>query len=96
MNTSTNNLRAQRVEIRDHDIVVYLSDGRSVSAPLEWFPRLRKADQKALNDYRLIGKGQGIRWDALDEDISVAGLLAPSAGATPPRQAPPCSRQGIE
>jgi hypothetical protein len=52
-----------------------LSDGRVISVPLEWFPALRKATAKQRNNWRLIGKGVGIHWEDLDEDISVEGLL---------------------
>ena len=55
---------------------VILADGREVSAPLEWFPRLRKATEKQKKDWRLIGRGLGIHWEEIDEDISVESLLA--------------------
>ena len=54
---------------------VRLSDGREVSAPLQWFPRLRDATVAQRKNWRLIGQGVGIHWEDLDEDISVAGLL---------------------
>jgi hypothetical protein len=54
---------------------VQLSDGREVSVPLEWFPTLRSASEKQRNKWRLIGKGVGIHWEELDEDISVQALL---------------------
>lgn len=54
---------------------VQLSDGREISVPLEWFPRLRDASEKQRKDWRLIGKGVGIHWEQLDEDISVEALL---------------------
>ncbi len=54
---------------------VQLADGREISAPLEWFPRLRSATPDQRAHWRLIGKGVGIHWDDLDEDLSVAGLL---------------------
>ncbi len=50
--------------------------GRVLSVPLAWFPRLLKATTMERNNWRLIGKGQGIHWEDLDEDISVEGLLA--------------------
>jgi len=55
---------------------VTLADGREVSAPLEWFPRLRKATAAQKKRWRLIGKGIGIRWEDVDEDIAVETLLA--------------------
>jgi len=54
---------------------VRMSDGRVVSVPLEWFPRLRDATDEQRANWRLIGKGVGIHWEDLDEDVSVAGLL---------------------
>jgi hypothetical protein len=54
---------------------VQLSDGREVSVPLEWFPTLRSASEQQRNKWRLIGKGVGIHWEELDEDISVQALL---------------------
>lgn len=55
---------------------VRLADGREISAPLEWFPRLRDASPEQRGRWRPIGGGVGIHWPDLDEDISVAGLLA--------------------
>ena len=54
---------------------VQLSDGREISVPLEWFTTLRNATDEQRNNWRLIGKGVGIHWEDLDEDISVEGLL---------------------
>ena len=54
---------------------VQLSDGREISVPLEWFPSLRNATNEQRNKWRLIGRGVGIHWEELDEDISVEGLL---------------------
>ena len=56
---------------------VTLSDGRVVSVPLEWFPRLAAASRRDRSDWELIGGGIGIHWAAIDEDISVASLLVP-------------------
>ena len=55
---------------------VVLADGREISAPLEWFPRLRAATSEQKRNWRLIGKGIGIHWEDIDEDISVESLLA--------------------
>lgn len=57
-------------------LVVTLADGRCVSAPLVWFPRLLAATAKQRKNWRLIGKGVGIHWEDVDEDISVRSLLA--------------------
>ncbi len=67
---------AIRARIDDDAVVVDLSDGRTISVPLAWFPRLTYATQPEQNNWRLIGKGYGIHWEDLDEDISVEGLLA--------------------
>ena len=54
---------------------VRLSDGREVRVPLEWFPKLRDATAEQRSNWRLIGKGVGIHWPDIDEDLSVAGLM---------------------
>lgn len=59
----------------EHKMLVSLQDGREVSVPLEWFPSLRNATSQQLNNYRLIGQGEGIHWPDLDEDILVENLL---------------------
>jgi hypothetical protein len=55
---------------------VRMADGHEISVPLEWFPTLRDATEAQRNNWRLIGRGVGIRWEDLDEDISVESLLA--------------------
>lgn len=55
---------------------VSLDDGRELSVPVEWFPRLRDASDAHRANWRLIGQGEGIHWPDIDEDISVRGLLA--------------------
>jgi len=55
---------------------VVLADGREVSAPLAWFPRLKNATEEQRRRWRLIGGGIGIHWEAVDEDLSVESLLA--------------------
>jgi Protein of unknown function (DUF2442) len=64
------------VSFAKDSLVVTLADGRQVSAPLEWFPRLRDATAKQRKNWRLIGRGVGIHWEDIDEDISVRSLLA--------------------
>jgi hypothetical protein len=64
------------VTVTQDTLSVDLSDGRSVSIPLAWFPRLLHATAAERKKWRLIGKGQGIHWPDIDEDISVEGLLA--------------------
>jgi Protein of unknown function (DUF2442) len=63
------------VRFTDDSLHVRLSDSREVSAPLEWFPRLRDATPEQRQHWRLIGRGIGIHWENVDEDISVASLL---------------------
>jgi hypothetical protein len=67
--------RATSVRCSDDEVIVTLEDGRTLSTPLAWFPRLRAATREQRAGSPLIGGGEGIRWDALDEDLSVAGLL---------------------
>jgi hypothetical protein len=55
---------------------IVLADGREVSAPLEWFPRLRDATDAQRKKWRLIGDGVGIHWEEIDEDIETESLLA--------------------
>ncbi len=69
--------RALSVDVVAGELVVHLEDGRTVAVPLEWFPKLRDASPDALGDWRLIGRGVGIHWPKLDEDLSVRGLLLP-------------------
>ena len=64
------------VSFTDDELVVTLVDGRRVSAPLAWFPRLLSATPDQRKNWRLIGRGVGIHWDDIDEDISVRSLLA--------------------
>ncbi len=66
---------ATNVQFDDDMLNVQFSDGREIKVPLEWFPRLRDATREQRDNWRLIGKGVGIHWEDLDEDISVAGLL---------------------
>jgi hypothetical protein len=76
--TKTSKAAADAVDVsftRDA-LVVTLNDGRVVSAPLEWFPRLLRASAKQRQNWRLIGQGVGIHWKDIDEDVSVRSLLA--------------------
>ncbi len=67
--------RACSVEFSQDSLVVHLDDGRTLYVPLEWFPSLRDASDSVRSAWRLIGRGVGIHWEQLDEDISVRGLL---------------------
>lgn len=74
-NVSPTAVLALNVRFADDTLIVSLSDGREVSVPLEWFPRLRDASPKQRNNWRLIAKGIGIHWEDVDEDIAVSTLL---------------------
>ncbi len=77
MNTSTikkSNI-AINVLFSEIKMTILLEDGRELSVPLEWFPRLRNATPEQLRNWRFIGNGEGIHWEDLDEDISVEKLL---------------------
>jgi hypothetical protein len=63
------------VAVTDDRLVVTLADGRELSAPLTWFPRLLDGSNEQRRNWRLIGRGQGIHWPDVDEDISVTSLL---------------------
>jgi hypothetical protein len=77
MNISTNKTEALASDIWfDPDMMhVRLLDGREINVPIEWFPRLRDASDEQRKNWRLIGKGLGIHWEDIDEDISVEGLM---------------------
>jgi hypothetical protein len=77
MSTLAIKLDPSAVDVRTDDVSlrVLLADGRELSAPLEWFPRLRDATPEQRKHWRFIGRGQGVHWPDLDEDISVAGLM---------------------
>jgi hypothetical protein len=66
---------ATHVELTEDELIVTLSDGRAMSAPLVWFPRLLGANAEQRQRWQLIGGGEGIHWPELDEDLSIAGLL---------------------
>lgn len=68
--------RAQRVSVTDDALVVDLVDGRTITVPLAWYPRLAYGSPAERAHWRLIGEGEGIHWPDLDEDISIEGLLA--------------------
>jgi len=79
MGTSANRVPqpgAVRARISRDQLSVDLDDGRTITVPLAWFPRLVRGTEAERNDWRLIAGGHGIHWESLDEDISVEGLLA--------------------
>lgn len=75
--------RIRTVQVTDDELIVGLEDGRTISAPLAWFPRLLHGEPKARANWQIAGGGYGIHWPDLDEDISSEGLLrgAPAPGA---------------
>ena len=78
MNTSTTETqaaRAKHVTVTEDSLVVDLADGRTISVPLGWYPRLVHGTPAERDNRRLIGNGEGIQWPDLDEDISVENLL---------------------
>ena len=78
MTTSTTESRsvfATSVTVTDEGLTVDLSDGRSLTVPLAWYPRLLHASAEERGSWRLIGQGSGIHWPRLDEDLSVKNLL---------------------
>lgn len=66
--------------VGEDELTVDLADGRRLSVPLAWFPRLLQASPKERQNWRLLGEGRGIHWPEVDEDVRVEGLLH---GATP-------------
>ena len=76
MNTLTAEARARHVIITADTLSVDLSDGRTISVPLAWYPRLLHGTAEERNNWRFIGDKEGVHWPDLDEDISVENLLA--------------------
>lgn len=74
--TQTGEALAQRVAANEEALIVDLGDGRTITVPLAWFPRLAHGTQPERSNWRLIGRGEGIHWPDLDEDIRVESLLA--------------------
>lgn len=73
---SHQNAYAQTIQCTEYDLLVDLQDGRRLSIPLSWFPRLQTATPSQRENYVLMGGGLGVHWPELDEDISVEGLLS--------------------
>jgi len=70
---------AESVSVTDDTLSVNLSDGRTILVPTAWYPRLLHATPKEREKWRLTGRGHGIHWEDIDEDISIEGLLAGKA-----------------
>ncbi len=77
------NPRAEDVSLSENELTVSLADGRRISVPLAWFPRLLHATPTQRTNWELLGDGEGIRWPDIDEDLSVAGILRGTPG--PPK-----------
>jgi|SRR5882724_846013 len=73
--TSVAEVRAQSLVVTEDSLIVDLSDGRSITVPLTWYPRLVHGTPQERNNWRWIGDREGIHWPELDEDISVENLL---------------------
>ena len=79
MNTSISptTLSGKDIRFESEKFFVILEDDREIGIPYSWFPRLHQATPEQLQNWRFIGKGEGIHWDDLDEDISIRALLFP-------------------
>ncbi len=78
MNTLVTEMRpatGTNVVVTEESLIVDLDDGRTVSVPLAWYPRLLYARVEERDNWRFVGKGEGIHWPDIDEDISVEGIL---------------------
>jgi hypothetical protein len=76
--------RAQNAKVCEDSLVVYLTDGRTISSPLAWYPRLLHGSQKERTRFEIIGDGAYIHWPDLDEDLGVASILAGRRSAESP------------
>lgn len=81
MNFSTVEIRpkAREISINDDELTALLADGRKISVPLAWFPRLLHATPGQRQNFEFLGDGEGIHWPDIEEDLSVAGLLRTTA-----------------
>ena len=66
----------QKVQFTEDSFITHLDDGRSISVPLTWYPRLFNGNRQERENHELIGEGEGIHWPDLDEDVSVEGIIA--------------------
>ena len=83
--TEVNVPNAMTIEVTEDTLTAELSDGRTISVPLAWYPRLVHATPEERNNWELIGTGQGIHWPDLDEDLSIEGFLAGRKSGESPR-----------
>ena len=77
--------RGQDVRVTDDELIVALKDGRTISVPLAWYPRLLHATAEQRARWEFLGDGEGIHWPDIDEDLSIAGLLR-GTPAPPPAE----------
>ncbi|MFO8011268.1 MAG: DUF2442 domain-containing protein [Dehalococcoidia bacterium] len=75
LETKTQPANIETVKLTDDNLIVALADGRTVSVPLTWYPRLLHGKPGERDNWQLIGKGEGIHWPDLDEDISIDNIL---------------------
>jgi hypothetical protein len=75
------NIRVKAVSVTDHELVVRLMDGRTISVPLAWYPRLSDGTPEQRAHWEICGGGYGIHWPDLDEAFSTAGMLAGDPGS---------------
>ena len=80
-------LRPRSVEFTADDLVVTLADGRKITTPLDWYPRLKRASAKERTNYEIMP--MGIHWPGLDEDLGIAGMLRGRRASTPPSPTAP-------
>jgi len=73
--------RIVEAEVNEAEVTVHLEDGRSVTTPLEWYPRLAFATSEERQTYEITGRGRGLHWPMLDEDLSVEGMLSGTPSA---------------
>lgn len=83
---------AMNVSIEDDALGVWLRDGRTITVPLAWYPRLVEATPEERADWSFTGRGEGIHWPQLDEDISIAGLIT----GEPSRESPASLKRWLE
>ena len=76
--------RVADVETTDDELRVRLMDGRTISTPLAWYPRLLHASAEQRKNWKIAGGGFGIHWEEIDEDLSTVGLLRGAPAAFPP------------
>jgi len=96
MITSVADERIKDVRVTNHELVVALADGRTLSVPLVWYPRLLNATAEQRKDWQLIGDGEGVHWPQIDEDLSVAGLLRGVPAPADRPHHPPAKESGAQ